>query len=179
MTDGPVVSSSGSPENTGPSVSPEAEAPLGLMGWIAAYKLLKAVAAIFFATVSLRLINRNLTLLALEWMERLEIRSQGRFAAYVLKHVARIDTHRLHLIAALLFFYTLIYATEGIGLFYKKRWAEWLTVVQTGVLLPWEIYEIVLHRNLTRFFIFLANLAVVFYLVWRIRRDDRMLHIST
>jgi uncharacterized membrane protein (DUF2068 family) len=30
---------------------------------------------------------------------------------------------------------------EGGGLFYRKRWAEWLTVVATSLLVPLEVYE--------------------------------------
>lgn len=148
--------------------------PLGLMAWIAGYKLLKALAAVFLASVSLRLVNRNLTLLALDWIQRLDINSQGRFAERLLAHVARINTHRLHMIAAVLFFYAVLYATEGIGLFREKRWAEWLTVVQTGLLLPWELWEIARHATAVRLLLFLANVAVVLYLIWRIRRDDRI-----
>ena len=33
--------------------------------------------------------------------------------------------------------------TEGVGLFYRKRWAEWLTVVATSLLVPIEVYELV------------------------------------
>ena len=41
------------------------------------------------------------------------------------------------------FLYAALFAVEGVGLWLGKRWAEWLTVVTTSLLIPIEIYEIV------------------------------------
>jgi len=152
-----------------PSRDPE---PLGFMGWIAGYKLFKASLAGSAAVLVLRFIHTNLRHLAVEWLGRLDIDPQSRFATHLLAHIARIDPHRIHLFSAVLFVYAAIYATEGFGLFYRQRWAEWLTVVQTALLLPWEIYEIFHHYTHVRLWILSANLAVVIYLCWRIRHNE-------
>src|SRR2546421_6057911 len=121
-----------------PSRDPE---PLGFMGWIAAYKLFKALLASTIGALVLRFIHTNLNHLALHWLERLDIDPQGRFATHLLAHVAKIDPRRIHLFSIVIFVYAAIYATEGFGLFYRQRWAERLSVVQTALLLPWEAYE--------------------------------------
>ena len=42
-----------------------------------------------------------------------------------------------------------------------KRWAEYLTFVSTTVLLPFEIYEIIVAATVLKVIGFLINLAVV------------------
>ena len=70
------------------------------------------------------------------------------------------------------FVYAALFLTEGIGLWMAKRWAEWFSVIITSSLVPFEIYEIYRHPTVLKFGALLLNLAVVAYLVYRIRTDD-------
>jgi uncharacterized membrane protein (DUF2068 family) len=65
--------------------------------------------------------------------------------------------------------YALLEGTEGVGLAMRRRWAEYLTVVATGLLIPYEAYEVI-HR-VTPFKVgaLLLNMAVVGYLAYRKR----------
>ena len=54
---------------------------------------------------------------------------------------------------------------EAIGLWFTKRWAEYLTFIATTILLPLEIYEIVNRGTVLKVIGFLVNLAVVIYLL--------------
>jgi uncharacterized membrane protein (DUF2068 family) len=69
---------------------------------------------------------------------------------------------------------TLIYASlfyiEGIGLLFRKRWAEYMTVITTAVFLPLEIYEVTRHFSAVKFAVLIANAAVVAYLIVRLWR---------
>ena len=65
--------------------------------------------------------------------------------------------------------YALVEGTEGIGLAMRRRWAEYLIVVATGFLIPYEIYEVVNRVTLLRVGGLLLNVAVVAYLAWRKR----------
>lgn len=67
------------------------------------------------------------------------------------------------------FAYALLEGTEGVGLAMRKRWAEYLTVVATGALIPFEAYEVVHKVTLFRVGALLLNLAVVGYLGYRKR----------
>ena len=67
------------------------------------------------------------------------------------------------------FAYALLEGTEGIGLAMRRRWAEYLTVIATGVLIPFEAYEVVHKVTLFRVGALLLNLAVVGYLAYRKR----------
>jgi len=50
--------------------------------------------------------------------------------------------HRIELLAAAVFAYAALFATEGVGLWLQKRWAEYLTVIATTSFIPFEIWEI-------------------------------------
>ena len=65
--------------------------------------------------------------------------------------------------------YAALEATEGVGLAMRRRWAEYLTVIATGILIPYEAYEVVVHVTLLKVGALLLNLAVVGYLAYRKR----------
>jgi uncharacterized membrane protein (DUF2068 family) len=70
------------------------------------------------------------------------------------------------------FIYAMLFLIEGIGLWLGKRWAEWFTVIITGSLIPFEIYELFRHPNVPKVFALLVNVAVVWYLIARIRNKQ-------
>lgn len=53
---------------------------------------------------------------------------------------------------------------EAVGLYYRQRWAEWLTVVATGVFIPFELYEVLRSVSLLKIVILVINIAIVYYL---------------
>jgi uncharacterized membrane protein (DUF2068 family) len=61
--------------------------------------------------------------------------------------------------------YALLEATEGVGLWMGKRWAEYLTLVATSVLLPFEIWELSISVTTLKMIAFVINVAVVVYLL--------------
>jgi uncharacterized membrane protein (DUF2068 family) len=65
--------------------------------------------------------------------------------------------------------YAALEATEGVGLALRRRWAEYLTVIATGILIPYEAYEVVRHPSLFKVGALALNLAVVGYLSYRKR----------
>jgi uncharacterized membrane protein (DUF2068 family) len=60
----------------------------------------------------------------------------------------------------------LLEGIEAVGLWYAKRWAEYLTFIATTILLPLEIYEIIHRRSALKIIGFIINLAVVIYLLY-------------
>ncbi|HEX5244225.1 MAG TPA: DUF2127 domain-containing protein [Tepidisphaeraceae bacterium] len=150
--------------------------PLGFLAVIAAYKLLKAIASIAGAIFILRIRNRDLEELAWRLLEKIGANSERWLATHVLLFISKLNPQKLLTVALIMFGYSVIYTLEGVGLFMEKTWAEWLTVIQTGLLMPWELYEIARRPSLAHFGIFVANLIVVLYLVWRLKRDADRKH---
>ena len=65
--------------------------------------------------------------------------------------------------------YAALETTEGVGLAMRRRWAEYLTVIATGILIPYEAYEVIMRPTLFKVGALLLNLAVVGYLTYRKR----------
>jgi uncharacterized membrane protein (DUF2068 family) len=70
------------------------------------------------------------------------------------------------LVAVALVAYAALEGTEGVGLALRKRWAEYLTVLATAILIPFEVYEVIHKATLFRVGALLLNLAVVGYLAY-------------
>jgi uncharacterized membrane protein (DUF2068 family) len=138
---------------------------------IGALKLVKAALLIAVASLALRfasLMTRGQTplhgvLRAMAWAGAFP----GRHA--VMKAIDRLWTVRpkeaVELgIAALA--YAAVFLVEGLGLLFRKRWAEWLTVVVTASFVPVEIYEMVEHFGAGKVVTLVLNVAIVAYLLW-------------
>jgi uncharacterized membrane protein (DUF2068 family) len=72
----------------------------------------------------------------------------------------------LRAVGAGLLGYGLLEGIEAVGLWYTKRWAEYLTFIATTVLLPLEIYEIAHRQSALKIIGFIVNVAVVIYLLY-------------
>jgi uncharacterized membrane protein (DUF2068 family) len=61
--------------------------------------------------------------------------------------------------------YTAILVFEAFGLWFARRWAEYLTLIETGVLVPFEIYELTTRISTLKILTLVINLAIVLYLL--------------
>jgi uncharacterized membrane protein (DUF2068 family) len=77
--------------------------------------------------------------------------------------------NHMTLLASSAILYAALEATEGVGLAMRRRWAEYLTVIATGVLIPYEAYEVIARPTPFKAGALLLNLAVVGYLAYRKR----------
>ena len=73
-------------------------------------------------------------------------------------------TH-LRILAFVLLAFAALEATEMVGLWLNKRWAEYLTFVATTALVPYEIYELTNGLSVFKLIALIINLAVVLYLL--------------
>jgi uncharacterized membrane protein (DUF2068 family) len=71
--------------------------------------------------------------------------------------------------AAAALLYAGLEATEGVGLAMRRRWADYLTVLATGVFIPFELWEVAHRVTLLRTGALAVNLAIVIYLAYRKR----------
>jgi uncharacterized membrane protein (DUF2068 family) len=62
--------------------------------------------------------------------------------------------------------YALLEGAEAVGLWYQKRWAEYLTFIATTLLLPLEIYELSHRVSPFKIIALIVNIAIVAYLLF-------------
>jgi uncharacterized membrane protein (DUF2068 family) len=65
--------------------------------------------------------------------------------------------------------YALVELAEGVGLALRRRWAEYLIVFASGLLIPYEIWEVVHKVTLFRVGGLALNVAIVAYLAYNKR----------
>jgi uncharacterized membrane protein (DUF2068 family) len=82
-----------------------------------------------------------------------------------IRHLFSIQNGTLTKIGLLVSAYAVLEGVEAVGLWYQKRWAEYLTFIATAVFLPIEIYELLETASVLKAITFLLNLAVVIYLL--------------
>ncbi len=131
-------------------------------------------AALVVLSISLLAADRlgYLGRLTQELQEQLNLSAgHGLFAralTWVVDELGRVLPHVTVLaLGALL--YAALETTEGIGLAKQRRWAEYLTVIATGALIPFEVIEVVHRPTLFRVGALLVNVVIVVYLAYRKR----------
>jgi uncharacterized membrane protein (DUF2068 family) len=82
-----------------------------------------------------------------------------------IRHLFSIQTGTLTKIGLLVSAYAILEGVEAVGLWWQKRWAEYLTFVATAAFLPLEIYELAHTLSPLKLITFILNLAVVLYLL--------------
>lgn len=82
-----------------------------------------------------------------------------------LNRLFALSTAKLYLAGGAVVVYTVVLAFEAIGLWYAKRWAEYLTLIETGILVPIEVYELTTKVAVLKVLTLVINLAVVAYLL--------------
>lgn len=107
----------------------------------------------------------------LELHRDLNLDAGGTLIERVLTTILDYLVHVRHqtLLALGIILYAALEGTEGVGLLLKRRWAEYLTVVATGLLIPFEIWEVLHRQTLFRVGGLLLNVAIVIYLAYRKR----------
>ncbi len=85
-------------------------------------------------------------------------------------------TSHLRLAALALAFDGAFTSVEGWGLERHKRWAPWLIVVATSVLVPFEILALVRHVSAARVGMLAVNLVIVGYLAARLWHEHELRH---
>lgn len=145
----------------------------GLLRLIAVFKLLKAALLIAIGVGALKLVHRDAPSVLEHWVQLAGLRPGGRYLDEALGKLASMPPQRMRDVGLGSFVYAALFLTEGTGLWLGKRWAEWFTVVITSSLVPLELYELMRHPTASKVLLLLINVAVVVYLVVRIRREHR------
>ena len=133
-------------------------------------KLAKSILFFLLGVGVVKLLHKDIGDVVMRVAMALRLDPESGLVAMVLNKADLIDVHKLKLISAAAFGYSVVALTEGVGLVLEKVWAEYLTLGLTVAFLPWELYEIALKPNWFRVGVLVINLAVLWYLVWLLRR---------
>lgn len=142
-----------------------------LLRIIAFFKFIKAALLAATGIGALRLVKYDVFEYATYLVARYHLNPGNHFVAHALARTTDVTPRRLHELGIIAFIYSALFLAEGIGLWSLKRWGEWITIVITSSLLPFEIYEAWHRFTFPKAAVLLINAAIVWYLVVRLRRD--------
>ena len=143
-----------------------------LLRLIAVFKLFKAATLIAVGVGALRLVHHDREGMFEHAVRVLGLNPGGRYVDEALGKLLSVSPHELKELGVGSFVYAALFLTEGIGLWLLKRWAEWFTIIITSSLVPLEVYEIYQHPTVGKVVVLVINIAVVVYLVVRIRGES-------
>jgi len=138
---------------------------------IAAFKFLKATLLVAAGLGAWELVRPSVAAEAQAWAVDLAAVVNSQAISRALAAVSGLSPHRLQTLGIVAFLYAALFLTEGTGLWIGLRWAEYLTVIATFSLIPYEVYQLGRQVTLARLVALVINLAVVAYLIYRLRRD--------
>jgi uncharacterized membrane protein (DUF2068 family) len=137
--------------------------------FIAGFKLIKGVLLLAVGIGALHLLHRDLAATVGHWINILRVDPDNKFVHSLLSRVFRVSQKQLKAVSAGTFLYAGMLLTEGTGLLFRKRWAEYFTIISTAGLIPLELYEISRHITAAKLVVLAVNAGIVVYLVVRVR----------
>jgi uncharacterized membrane protein (DUF2068 family) len=138
---------------------------------IALFKLLKAITLIAVGVGALKLLHRDMASTLDHWVAVSGLNPGNRWVERAIEKASNLTPAKVKGLGIVSFIYAGLFLTEGIGLWLMKRWAEWFTIIITSSLVPVEIYELYRHPTATKILVLIINIAVVLYLLYRIRSE--------
>lgn len=145
---------------------------------IALFKFCKAVLLVAVGLGALRLLDPGVAARAQRWVAALASSNDRSAVQHVIALVAGLSPGRLEAVGGGAFLYAGLFTVEGVGLWRSRGWAEYLTVIATLSLVPVEVFGLTRAVTLPRVAALVVNLAVVAYLLGRIRRRARAVSVS-
>ena len=153
---------------------PQAPEPrFGILRIIALYKLVKVLLLLALAYGEVRLHDASLAAKLLTWASARPLGLERQIVTQLLTWFSGISASGIHTLRLVTLCYAAVFAIEGIGLWMRKRWAEWMTTIITASLIPFELWELFYRPNVGKVLVPLANIAIVVILVLHVRRTRR------
>jgi len=146
----------------------------GLLLAIALFKVVKAVVLVALGIAAFKLVRAD-DVESPVWrlVGELGLNPGNRLVSRLLAAISGLTPRRLEQLGVGSFVYAAVFLVEGIGLLLRKRWAEYVTTIVTGSLIPFEIYELVHKPSAAKVAGLVLNVLVVVYLVFRLRGERR------
>jgi uncharacterized membrane protein (DUF2068 family) len=144
----------------------------GMLRLIAVFKLLKAALLIVVGIGVLKYVHKDLSCALEHWIPLFGLNPGNRLLDRALEKASNLTPHKIKLVGVGSFIYAGLFLVEGTGLWLAKRWGEWVTIIITSSLVPVEIYECSHHLTAIKVAVLLLNIAIVFYLIHRLRKHD-------
>jgi len=107
------------------------------------------------------------------WAESLPVGFSEHLVREALEQVSGVPAFRWRQLGIVSLVYASVFTIEGVGLWRERRWAEYMTIVTSSLLLPFEFIAVMRQLTLVRTAVLLANAVIVAYLIVATTRHRR------
>jgi uncharacterized membrane protein (DUF2068 family) len=106
-------------------------------------------------------------------MRSVELDPRQHFLHQIVARLHRLRAHQLRIVGIAAIGYGGLELVEGVGLWLDQLWAEYLTLIATSLLIPFELYELAIRPSLWKAGGILVNVLIIIYLAAALRRRLR------
>lgn len=141
-----------------------------LLPWIAAERTFRAVVLVAVGLVLVTHPHADWASEITHLGQRLGLNPKANWFQKLTEKLSRISRNEDVVFGIAALGYGVLEGAEGYGLWRRRRWGEWLTVIATSLLFVPEVWELTKSTTVLKLGALLANVVIVAYLVWRLRR---------
>jgi uncharacterized membrane protein (DUF2068 family) len=143
-----------------------------LLPWIAAERAVRAVLLLVIGIVLVSHPHTNWASEITHFGRNVGLNPKENWFQKLIEKVSKISTSQGEVFGVVALAYGALEGAEAYGLWRRRRWGEWLTVIATSLLFIPEVWELTKSATLLKVGALLVNIAVVAYLIWRLRREE-------
>src|SRR4051794_38691818 len=118
-------------------------------------------------------LNTDFGHLAERIIRSIDVDPRQRFFHRIVTRLHDLHAHELRIAGLAALGYGTLELVEGVGLWLDQVWAEYLTVIATTLLIPFELYELARNPTILKAGGILINVLIVLYLARALRRRMR------
>lgn len=141
--------------------------------WIAGYNLVKGLVLFILALGFLGFLHKDVDTIVGHWFSSLGVSDENVHVVALLARLDLVTDNQLRALSGVTFLFAGVFVTEGLGLFFKQRWAEYLTIVVTASFIPVEVFESVKRFGPGKFVLLIVNVAIVWCLLWILKKNPK------
>ncbi|MBI5598854.1 MAG: DUF2127 domain-containing protein [Deltaproteobacteria bacterium] len=136
----------------------------GFLRFIIAQKIATGALELVLSVGLLGLLNTDLNSMAMKVAVYFNLDTDNQYVKSLIEKAGMIGNGTILGISGSLFLLAALALTEGWGLYFRRRWAEWLTVISTSLFIPFEAYKVVEDASVIKVGTLVLNCAIVYYL---------------
>ena len=139
---------------------------------VAILEISKAIVVLLAGIGILTTMGADPAVSATHLIQFLHLNPTGDYVGRFLRAIARLEESQLGLLAGLALIYTVVRLFEAYGLWYQRRWAEWIAALGGAIYIPVELYELYYRPSWITVAALLINIGIVAYMVGVLRESN-------
>lgn len=136
----------------------------GFLKFIIGYKTFMGIIELILSVSFFKYLDSNMEAVFTKLALNLNLNTENQIVSSAIKQAGMVQNSTLFGITCVIFIFGVFNLIEAYGLHLRQRWAEWLTVIATGLLIPYELYEALHSFTVFKLVILVINIVIVYYL---------------